>query len=242
MRCRSRQPWADRQGWEADEALLVVRLRELGLRSEQRVELHDNSTVMVSVTQRGVLRIHRAYAYASDHVLRAIVIFASPRTRRQDRALARRTITTFPAERVVPRQGGRRRRTPVDPADVATLSELGRLHARLNRTCFGDALGRITFRLSNRMETRLGEITVDRTTGCAIEIAISRRHVERDGWDGVRDTLLHEMIHQWQVESGGEPDHGPEFRRKARALGITPSAVRDLGPPAMAHASRHGGR
>ena len=43
-------------------------------------------------------------------------------------------------------------------------------------------------------------------------------------------TLLHEMVHQWQHETGRVVDHGAEFRRKAREVGITPAARRDVTP------------
>ena len=43
--------------------------------------------------------------------------------------------------------------------------------------------------------------------------------------------MLHEMVHQWQAESGLSVDHGPTFRRKARELGIEPQAQRRLSPP-----------
>ncbi len=41
-------------------------------------------------------------------------------------------------------------------------------------------------------------------------------------------TLLHEMVHQWQAESGVPVDHGPAFRRKARQVGVLPGAKRML--------------
>jgi hypothetical protein len=44
--------------------------------------------------------------------------------------------------------------------------------------------------------------------------------------DEVLDTLLHEMVHQWQDETGRPVDHGREFRRKAREVGIEPTAVK----------------
>jgi hypothetical protein len=44
----------------------------------------------------------------------------------------------------------------------------------------------------------------------------------------VEETLLHEMVHQWQAETGQPVDHGRAFRRKAREVGITPRAVADL--------------
>jgi len=36
------------------------------------------------------------------------------------------------------------------------------------------------------------------------------------------------MVHQWQAESGMPVDHGEEFRQKARQLGISPAAARDV--------------
>jgi len=41
----------------------------------------------------------------------------------------------------------------------------------------------------------------------------------------VEETLLHEMVHQWQAETGAKVDHGAGFRRKARDVGIVPRAV-----------------
>ena len=79
------------------------------------------------------------------------------------------------------------------------------------------------------MRTRLGELTVERASGKPTEIALSRRHLRAHGWTEVEHTVLHEMVHQWQAETGQAVDHGPGFRRKARAVGIVPSAVRDLG-------------
>jgi predicted SprT family Zn-dependent metalloprotease len=52
--------------------------------------------------------------------------------------------------------------------------------------------------------------------------------VHRGPWADVEETLLHEMVHQWQAESGRRVDHGREFRRKAREVGISPRAVADL--------------
>ena len=62
--------------------------------------------------------------------------------------------------------------------------------------------------------------------GDSPEIAISWRHVRRHGWGEALQTLLHEMVHQWQDENGHAIDHGPMFRAKARSVGIDPSARR----------------
>jgi hypothetical protein len=55
----------------------------------------------------------------------------------------------------------------------------------------------------------------------------------------VEHTLLHEMVHQWQAETGIPVDHGPTFRRKARQVGVLPGAKRSLrGSPSQPAASR----
>lgn len=223
----SPQARAERAAWEADQALLVARLHRLGLDRAIPVELHVNRSVMVSVTGRPALRIHRGFAYGSDRVLRAVVTFVASHTSRGERARARRLIGEFPAESYVAVR--RRRRDSTRPADRRLLARLRRLYAELNDQHFSGALEPVPLRVSNRMVTRLGELTVDARSHRAVEIAISRLHMVQDGWDEVRDTVLHEMIHQWQVETGGEPDHGRRFRQKAREVGITPAARRAVG-------------
>ena len=76
------------------------------------------------------------------------------------------------------------------------------------------------------MRTRLGELSVDIRTGRPIEIAISRKHLTRHPWSEVEHTMLHEMVHQWQAETGLRVDHGPTFREKARSVGVLPRARR----------------
>ena len=93
-----------------NDAFLVQRLSALGLRGVRRVESHQNHAVMVSVTCRGVLRIHQGYAYAPDSVLAAIVTFVKPGTRLQRRRAAQDVILAFPVDQFVPPQRVRRRR------------------------------------------------------------------------------------------------------------------------------------
>lgn len=217
----------DERGWEADRALLTSRLRKLGLRDEVQVRLHTNRAVMVSLTPRGALRIHRGYAYASDRTLEAVVRFLRPAAGPKTRADARRIVLAHDVERyVTSRPSQPRRMSPGDRPLVATLEQW---HAELNRQHFNSALPTIRIRLSTRMTTRLGELSVDTATGRAEEIALSRRHVQDDPPGEVRDTLLHEMVHQWQAEQGHRPDHGRLFREKARAVGIVPAARKVVG-------------
>ncbi|MDH3455330.1 MAG: SprT-like domain-containing protein [Gemmatimonadota bacterium] len=228
MRAKSRQKRAEREAWLADHALLVTRLERLGLRGVQSVELHENRTVLVSVTERDALRVHRGFAYATDRVLQAIVRFADPGSRRGLRREAQRAITEFPVHRFTGPPRRRRTRRPT-PGERRILTQLEQLHQELNHRCFGGALSAVRLRVSSRMATSLGELAVDERAGESIEIAISRQHIDADGWDEVRQTLLHEMIHQWQVETGQKADHGRTFRKKAKELGISPAARQMVG-------------
>ena len=89
-------------------------------------------------------------------------------------------------------------------------------------------MSKVPFRLSNRMRTRLGEVTVDPRLPGLVEITISKRHLDQHGMHEVEKTLLHEMVHQWQAETGLKVDHGNAFKRKARNVGITPGARRTV--------------
>ena len=204
---------------------LIARLSALGLPRFDTIETHRNRMVMLSWVPGRRLRVHEGYAEAPDEVLRAIVRFVKPGTRRAIRLEARRIFLGYPAEDHAPAAGQPRRPPRLAPGDETALAELERLHGDFNRVHFDGRLGRIPIRLSTRMRTRLGELRMEHRTGRPIHIGISRRHLRRDGWKGVRETLLHEMVHQWQAETGRPVDHGTEFRRKARDVGVTPRAV-----------------
>jgi hypothetical protein len=76
------------------------------------------------------------------------------------------------------------------------------------------------------MRSRLGHYTPRSPAGDPAEIAISRSHVRRHGWNEAIHTLLHEMVHQWQDETGLPIDHSRVFRMKAREVGIEAAARR----------------
>jgi transposase len=208
--------------------LLAHRLKLLGLRDVGPVRTHTNRTVMVSLTPRGELRLHQGYASAPDRVLRAIVRFLNPRLPRAMRRLAEREFLGFPVELYAPAQRPSRLER-ARPGDITLLQRLTSAHERLNREHFGGALGTIPIRLSSRMRTRLGELAVDLRSGRPTEMTISRRHILRHPWSEVEQTVLHEMVHQWQAETGLPVDHGHSFRRKAREVGIEPQARRRVG-------------
>ena len=202
---------------DADE--LLARLRGLGLQRIDRCRLTSNRNVMVSF--RGAdLRVHEGYLGAPEEVHRAIVVFVQGRTR-ADRRAARRRITSYTIDTGRPSH----RRERMHPDDEPTAVRLAEWHARLNAQHFAGELRAVPVRVSRRMKSRLGHYTAATAEGPG-EIAISRRHLRRHGWDEALHTLLHEMVHQWQDEMGLALDHGPRFRAKAREVGIEASARR----------------
>jgi hypothetical protein len=204
----------------ADE--LLARLHELGLRRIARCRLTHNRNVMVSFGG-GALRVHEGYLSAPESVLRAIVTFVEGRTRAERRD-AQRTIVSFPIRSARPR--ARRERTHAE--DLGIAEQLVAWHERYNRRHFQGTLKPIEIRVSRRMKTRLGHYTASTPGGEPAEIAISRTHLRKHGWQEALHTLVHEMVHQWQDEMGHSIDHGSTFRAKAREVGIAPYARRVL--------------
>jgi hypothetical protein len=111
------------------------------------------------------------------------------------------------------------------PDDEPIAMQLQEWHRRLNAERFDGKLATIAVRVSRRMRSRLGHYAPAQR-GAAAEIAISHRHVKRHGFEQALQTLLHEMVHQWQDETKLPLGHGPDFRRKAREVGITARASR----------------
>lgn len=181
---------------------------------------------MLSLSLNGVLRLHQGYASAPDRVLRAIVRFLNPRVPRVLRRLAEREFLAFPVQEYAPSRPRAERRERARPGDLVLLHRLTSLYQQLNAQHFSGTLDEIPIRLSGRMKRRLGELAVDIKTGRALEIALSRRHIARHSWSDVEHTLLHEMVHQWQAETGLRIDHGRTFRQKAREVGVLPAANR----------------
>jgi SprT-like family len=203
-------------------AEMLTRLNALGLRGIAHCHLTSNRRVIVS--HRGDrLRVHRDLLGAPVTVHRAIVTFICGR-RAADRRDARRAILAHPLR--TPPAPGRTER--MHPDDVALARTLAGWHQRLNAEHFAGALSTPGFRVSRRMRTRLGHYACAGEGDAPPEIVVSRAHIRRDGWDEAAHTLLHEMIHQWQDESGYPVDHGVRFRARARTVGITPAACREL--------------
>ena len=208
---------------------LAVRLRAHGLPDAMPVILHANRQVLVSLTRRGALRVHRGYEAAPDDVVAAIARWARPRTRRADRRLAQRILVAFPVHAHAPAPPPKRRSAEAPrPEDHGILTRLVAIHSELNARLFNYTLGPARLRLSRRMRRRLGEFRPGSGPGDRPEIALALRHLRRDGWARATDTLLHEMVHQWQAETGRPLGHGRDFREKCREVGIEGRAVARL--------------
>ncbi len=218
----------------ADE--LLSRLKTLGLKQIKHLKLTHNRNVMVSY-KGSHLRVHDGFLAAQEPVLQAIVTFVEGRTRAQRKA-AQAILVTHPIV-VTPREFKRERNHPDD--DVLS-SKLMEWHQKYNARHFDNALKPVHVRVSRRMKSRLGHYSPLTPNGEPPEIAISRRHLRRHGWQEALDTLLHEMVHQWQDETGHEIDHGRAFRAKARRVGITPFARRVVTASSRSSASSGDGR
>jgi hypothetical protein len=219
---RTRRPLGQSNAPASPASELLARLRGMGLSGVSHLTLRRTRRVMVSL-RSGRLTVHADFAQAPDATLRAIVRFVMSR-RRTDRIAAQQTILAYE----VSRPSARRRAAPVRPGDAAAIARLRDAHDDFNRVYFGGALRHVPIGVSGRMKTRLGQYTPVQDGVEVAEIAISRRHIRRDSWTDVLHTLLHEMVHQWQDESGLPVDHGVAFRRKAREVGVLPRARRPV--------------
>lgn len=208
-----------------DAAELRERLVRLGLDPRYRCRLTKNRSVFVSYSA-DELRIHCGYLDAPEPAWRAIVAFVQAKSRAA-RSAARRELLVHQVDRgesIAPRRAAEQ----THPDDEAMLERLRRAYESYNLEKFDGTLSAAPIRVSRRMKSRLGHYIHRGPSGGGAEIVISRRHIRRHGWTEATDTLLHEMVHQWQDEAGLPVDHGRTFRAKARSVGISPLARRDV--------------
>jgi hypothetical protein len=133
---------------------------------------------------------------------------------------------TEPKRSARPARPSRARRVMrTHPDDEPIAMELQLWHGRLNTERFDGELSTIAVRVSRRMRSRLGHYAPAQR-GSPAEIAISTSHVKRHGFEQALQTLLHEMVHQWQDEMKLPLGHGSDFREKATEVGITARASR----------------
>lgn len=203
-------------------ARLLATLKSLGLQHVRSLVLTRNRSLVVSL--KGFeLRVHEGFCEAPREVQVQIVRFVMAR-KTWERQAARQAILAhpLPVHTKPPRAPER-----THPEDESLAEDLATWHTRLNGERFGASLAVVPIRVSRRMVRRLGHYAPG-VEGGGPEIAISSRHVRRDGFASAVETLLHEMVHQWQHESGLPIDHGSEFRRKCREVGAAPRARRPV--------------
>ena len=87
-------------------------------------------------------------------------------------------------------------------------------------------LGQIEFKLSAKMTRCLGKFSVHRRLGTSPRQSIT---VSSDLFldpAQLANTIVHEMVHAWQLQTGRALDHGQSFVLKAKAIeAIDPSMV-----------------
>ena len=208
----------------------------LGMPAFRGFATHTNRTVLLSVTGRGVLRLHRGYAWAPDRVLAAIVRYVRPGARRATRRAAELEFLAFPVERhAAPARPSRRGAERPRARRRRAAGAADRDSRAAQRRAFRGRPARDPLpAVGTDAEPPRRALRSTRAAGRTLEIAMSRAHL-RHGWVEVERTVLHEMVHQWQAESGLPVDHGTQFRRKAREVGIEPTARRHLGHPGPRH-------
>lgn len=202
--------------------LLLGTLKGMGLQHVRSLVLTRNRSVVVSL--KGYeLRLHEGFCTAPVPMHAQIVRFVMAK-KPWERQTARQAILGYPLPRHTKPPRAPERTHPDDEAFAERLAEW---HTRLNGERFAAKLQQIPIRVSRRMLRRLGHYAPG-IEGGGPEIALSARHIRRDGFASAVETLLHEMVHQWQHESGLPIDHGLDFRRKCREVGALPRAKRPV--------------
>ncbi|MGI8552763.1 MAG: SprT family zinc-dependent metalloprotease [Dehalococcoidia bacterium] len=89
------------------------------------------------------------------------------------------------------------------------------LYEALNRACFAGALETATWtvRFAPELNAKAGDCDSRRR-----RIRIAPYLLRHYGSEAVRDTLLHEMTHQWEMERFGRSGHGKRFWMKLNAM------------------------
>lgn len=122
---------------------------------------------------------------------------------------------------------GTRTASTESPADIAsepdrsapdTRRELLAAAERYAATVDIDVdLDAVEWELSERAKRRAGTCLHDEESG-EITIRLTWRAYRELGWDEMRETIRHELVHAWEFQRFGEAGHGARFRAKAREL------------------------
>jgi len=214
-------------------------LRDCGARGLSSVRLRANRSTIWSLTKRGrQLNLHRAFAAAPAPLLRrfALIVREGGLASDASRAASEEVYAWPPLHRDLARIRARAARESerasgfgVGPccATEAQRRYLRRLYRYLNRSRFGGRLpGSIPIRLSNRMQSRLGQMVPGEVDGRrrVLEIALNVDLMLAGNGSMRLDTLVHEMAHAADWLFDGHAGHGPTWKRWARRAGCEATA------------------
>lgn len=200
---------------------LHQKLKESGLTGDWGLVVTTNRTRAIGF-RGNALRIQEGFVEAPSEVMKALVHFIQP-PKRGARKKAEAVLLAYFTQ--IPKKERGRRKHKLTKREEGWVAKLVSAHQELNQELFEGCLSQPNIVISRLMKRKLGHYMARGSKGCG-EISISCRHLRRHDWSIVKETLIHEMIHQWQDETGQKLDHGPGFRKKARALGIDEKAVK----------------
>lgn len=76
----------------------------------------------------------------------------------------------------------------------------------------------VEWEVSTRAKQAAGRTKYKRGGNGDITVRLAWAAYEKFGWEGMRETIRHELIHVWEVHEFGKSDHGVRFRARAEEL------------------------
>jgi predicted SprT family Zn-dependent metalloprotease len=111
--------------------------------------------------------------------------------------------------------------------DAHELSERARQYA--NEVIFDNEwaltpdhvdLARVTFETSSRMQRKHGVCSADGSGNSTIRL--SEKTYERAGFEAIKETIRHELVHAYQQQTSGvDPGHGDSFKQWVDPLNLS---------------------
>ena len=98
---------------------------------------------------------------------------------------------------------------------------------------FEGGLPIIPVELSHRMRKQLAR--VEAINGKPFRLVMSAHHIHLHGWKAAQETLLHELIHVWQVTRRKPMHHDRGFREQATRIGVVAAAKEYMKPMKRCH-------
>lgn len=96
-------------------------------------------------------------------------------------------------------------------------TDLQRIYRKLNKQHFNNKLPECIIRWHFRFKSTIGDIKESTPL-----IRLNFQHHKKYGYQEIRDTLLHEMIHLYLHQNGKKSyhDHGKDFKKIAKQFGL----------------------